>query len=139
MHLDHVTLRTRDLAKTRDFLIQVLDLEERPRPKVIQRLLPGHWLYADDQPLIHLIPGRGKAGNHSSEAIDHVGIHLDGYDEFLKKLEAMDVPFSVMDVLELEERRVFFRTPGGPLLEAVFHEPIEPIPADDIQSAVTPR
>lgn len=125
MHLDHVTLRTRDLAGTRNFLIQVLNLEERPRPLVIQRLLPGHWLYADDQPLFHLIPGHGNGQDGNCEAIDHVGIHMEGYSEFLKKLDSLDVPFSLMDVPELNERRVFFRTPGGPLLEAVFSEPLE--------------
>lgn len=136
MHLDHVTLRTRNLAKTRDFLIHVLDLEERPRPKVIQRLIDGHWLYADDQPLFHLIPGRGSEQGEPCEAIDHVGIHLDGYNEFKKKLEDLGVPFSEMDVPELDERRVFFHTPGGPLLEAVFHEPVERAAADS-QGAVT--
>ncbi len=124
MHLDHVTLRTRDLATTREFLIQILDLEERDRPKQIQRLVPGHWLYADDQPLFHLIPSRGNGPDMSAEAIDHVGIHLDGYDEFRSKLDGLDVPYSLMDLPELDERRVFFRTPGGPLLEAVFNKPV---------------
>lgn len=123
MHLDHVTIRTRDLAKTRDFLVNVLDLEERARPEVVQRMMPGHWLYADEQPLFHLIPASGKGQDHAAEAIDHVGIHLNGYHEFLKKLEILNVPHSLMDLAELDERRVFFRTPGGPLLEAVFNEP----------------
>lgn len=124
MYVDHVTLRTRDLSKTRDFLIQVLELEERHRPAVIQNMMPGHWLYADDQPLFHLIPGHGTGQDHASEAIDHVGIHLEGYNEFRKKLEDLNIPHSLMDLPEIEERRVFFRTPGGPLLEAVFNEPM---------------
>ncbi|MEE9320739.1 MAG: hypothetical protein V3U76_09865 [Granulosicoccus sp.] len=124
MHLDHVTIRTRDLKTTRDFLLQVLDLEERPRPQVIQRQIPGHWLYADDQPLFHLIPSSGGGQDHAAEAIDHVGIHLDGYAGFRTKLESLGVPYSLMDLPELDERRIFFRTPGGPLLEAVFKDQV---------------
>lgn len=42
MHLDHITLRTRDLAGTRAFFLSVFDdLEERERPKAIRRI-PGH-------------------------------------------------------------------------------------------------
>jgi len=124
MHLDHVTIRTRNLEITRDFLLQVLDLEERPRPQVIQRQIPGHWLYADDQPLFHLITSVGAGQDPAAEAIDHVGVHLDGYARFRTKLESLGVPYSLMDLPELDERRVFFRTPGGPMLEAVFNETI---------------
>lgn len=122
MYIDHITIRTQDLATTRDFLVQVLDLEERPRPKEIQRRIAGHWLYAGDHPFFHLIPSRGFGQDHAAEAIDHVGIHLDGYAEFRTKLDELDVPYSLMDLPEIDERRVFFHTPGGPLLEAVFNE-----------------
>ena len=127
MYLDHVTLRTRDLHSTRDFLIQVLDLEERPRPEEIQRRIAGHWLYADEQPMFHLIPSFGPSPgtgiDRAAEAIDHVGIHMNGYSEFRRKLDRLEVPYSLMDLPEIGERRVFFHTPGGPLLEAVFNEP----------------
>lgn len=119
MQLDHITLRTRDLPGTRDFFLTVFDLEERPRPKAIQRI-PGHWLYAGDQPLVHLIGSRGFGMDGAAEAIDHVGIRLKGYTEFRVKLERLAVPYSTMDLPEIGERRLFFCTPSGPLLEAVF-------------------
>lgn len=52
MHIDHVTLRTRD------FLIQVFDLEEGTRPHEI-RGIRGHWLYSEGQHLVH-IPRAGS-------------------------------------------------------------------------------
>lgn len=122
MYLDHVTLRTQYLDRTREFLIQLLDLEDRPRPMEIQRRIPGHWLYAGEQPLFHLIPSYETGQDRAAEAIDHVGIHLDDYDGFKNKLDVMDVPYTLMDVHEINERRIFFRTPGGNLLEAVFDE-----------------
>ena len=36
----------------------------------------------------------------------------------------MVVRYSLMDLAELQERRVFFHAPGGPLLEGVFSEPV---------------
>lgn len=125
MHLDHITIRTRDLSGTKTFLLNVFDgLEERARPKAIHRI-PGHWLYADDKPIIHLIGSQGRGLDGAAEAFDHIGIHVDGYTPFRAKLETLGIPYSKMDLPELEERRLFFRTPSGPLIEAVFHEPLK--------------
>lgn len=124
MHLDHITVRTRDLPGTKAFFLSVfVELEERPRPKAIQ-CIRGHWLYADGKPIVHLIGSNGRGMDGAGEAFDHVGIHLDGYADFRAKLESLGIRYSTMDLPELEERRLFFRTPSGPLLEAVFHEPM---------------
>jgi glyoxylase I family protein len=123
MHIDHFTIRTRDLAATKAFLINVFDLEERARPAAIQRI-PGHWLYSGAHPLVHLILGYGEGADRAAETIDHVGIRLEGYAAFRARLERLGVNYSLMDLPELDERRVFFRAPGGTLLEAVFTEPM---------------
>ncbi|KJZ25372.1 VOC family protein [Tritonibacter mobilis] len=124
MHLDHITIRTRDLPGTRAFLLTVFDeLQERARPEAIHRI-PGHWLYAGDKPIIHLIGARGYGTDTAAEAYDHVGIHLDDYRGFRAKLEALGIRYSAMDLEDLDERRLFFRTPSGPLIEAVFHDPM---------------
>lgn len=121
MQLDHVTIRTRNLAGTRDFFIDIFGLEERPRPKVIQRI-PGHWLYAGDEPIIHLIRSRGLGPNASPEAWDHVGFRLSGYIRFRSRLEEKGIRYSTMDLPELGERRLFFHAPCGQLIETVFRE-----------------
>lgn len=124
MQIDHLTIRTRDLGATKAYFEQVLDLSEGERPAII-RGIPGYWLFDGDRPVVHLIGTvRGDAG-HPAEAIDHVGIRPDGsYHDFRTRLERLGIPYSLMDVVELQERRVFFHTPGGPLLEAVFDEPV---------------
>jgi catechol 2,3-dioxygenase-like lactoylglutathione lyase family enzyme len=123
MHLDHVTVRTRDLEGAKAFFLAVLDLVEGERPRAIHRI-PGHWLYADGHPLVHLIGSQGYGMDRSAEAIDHVGFRLTGYAAFLEKLERLGIRYSLMDLAELQERRVFFHAPGGPLLEGVFSEPV---------------
>lgn len=130
MHIDHITIRTRDLAGTRDFFLTVFDqLEERERPHAIQRI-PGHWLYAGNKPIVHLIAAGNQGVDNAAEAFDHVGIRLEGYQAFRARLDGLNIPYSMMDLPELSERRLFFRTPCGPLLEAVFTEvmPAEPYP-----------
>ncbi len=48
--LDHINIRCRDLAATRDFLVAVLGLEDGFRPPFD---FPGNWLYLDGRPIIH--------------------------------------------------------------------------------------
>ena len=126
MHLDHVTIRTRDLETTRRFLVRVFDLEEGERPLAIRRI-PGHWLYSDGHPVVHIIGSQGSRIDGSAEAIDHVGLRMEGYAAFRKKLDQLGIPYSPMDLADIQERRLFFHAPGGPLLEAVFSEPVAQI------------
>jgi catechol 2,3-dioxygenase-like lactoylglutathione lyase family enzyme len=123
MKLDHVTIRTRDLPATRSFLLSVFDLKEGERPLAVRRI-PGHWLYTEGRPHVHIIGAQGYGIDRAAEAIDHVGLRMEGYAEFRKKLEQLGIRYSTMDLADIQERRLFFHTPGGPLLEAVFSEPV---------------
>jgi catechol 2,3-dioxygenase-like lactoylglutathione lyase family enzyme len=62
MHIDHTTLRTAQLEKTKDFLIRVFDLAEGPRPAVIAENIVGYWLYYKKAPIIHLIESHPNPG-----------------------------------------------------------------------------
>src|SRR6266436_5878191 len=117
MKLDHVTIRTRDLQATRSFFLRVFDLEEGERPLAIHRI-PGHWLYSQGHPVVHLIGSQGYGIDRSAEAIDHVGLRMEGYAGFREKLDRLGIRYSLMDLADLQERRLFFHAPGGPLLEA---------------------
>lgn len=123
MQLDHVTIRTRDIEATRDFFASVFDMAPGERPELIRRI-PGCWLYSGGQPLVHIIGAYGDGFDRAAEAIDHVGIRLTGYGAFRAKLGRLGVPYSSMDLDDIGERRLFFRAPGGPLIEAVFAEPV---------------
>ena len=123
MQLDHVTIRTSNLKETKAFFLKVFDLEEKPRPKAIEHI-PGHWLFRDNRPLVHLVGSAGYGLDGSAEAIDHVGIRLENYSVFRTKLDRFGIRYSLMDLAEISERRIFFRAPGGILLEAVFSQPV---------------
>src|SRR6185312_357880 len=50
--LNHVSTRPSDLEATKDFYVDVLELEVGPRPTLP---FPGYWLYCGKQAVIHLI------------------------------------------------------------------------------------
>jgi catechol 2,3-dioxygenase-like lactoylglutathione lyase family enzyme len=123
MHIDHTTLRTRQLEKTKDFLLSVFDLTEGPRPAIIDANIPGYWLYHKGSPLIHLIQSSSyykQQPDHASEAIDHTAFYLEDYEAFKQKLLDLRIPHSLMDLPDMGERRIFLHTPTGILLETVF-------------------
>ena len=125
MHIDHTTLRTRELEKTKEFLTRVFDLQSGERPAVIATNIPGYWLYYKDKPLIHLIQSSffHKMGiDNSSEAIDHTAFFLEDYEAFKRNLTDLKIHYSLMDLPDIGERRIFLRTPTGILLETVFRE-----------------
>jgi glyoxylase I family protein len=125
MHIDHTTLRTRELEKTKEFLIRVFDLQPGERPAAIAANIPGYWLYNKDKPLIHLIQSSyyyKTAIDSSTEAIDHTAFFMEDYESFKHRLTELKVRYSLMDLPEIGERRIFLRTPTGILLETVFRE-----------------
>ena len=123
MHIDHTTLRTAELEKTKDFLIRLFDLVAGPRPAVITENIVGYWLYHKNAPIIHLIeshPDPGIVTGYAVEAIDHTAFFMEHYDEFRKKLDKLNVSYSLMDLPDINERRIFIHTPTKILLEIVF-------------------
>ncbi|MBK5569017.1 glyoxalase [Ensifer sp. SSB1] len=130
MQLDHVTIRTADIHATRAFFETVFDLTVGERPSAIRRI-PGCWLYADGQPIVHIIGSRGAGFDLAAEAIDHVGFRLQGYAAFRTRLDGFAIPYSTMDLPDIGERRLFLRAPGGPLLEAVFSEAVPALPLEN--------
>lgn len=125
MHIDHTTLRTRDLDKTKNFMVAIFDLEVGERPAAIAAKIPGYWLYWKESPLVHLIQSNyfhQQGQDNSAEAIDHTAFYMDNYDEFKDKLMRMNVPMSLMNLPDIGERRIFIHTPTGILLETVFRE-----------------
>lgn len=123
MHIDHTTIRTNYIENTKDFFITVFDLKVGKRPDIIEKNIPGFWLYTDENPIIHIIESNKRfqlGGNYATEAIDHTAFFMTGYEKFRTKLDNLGLVYSPMELVEINEKRIFLHTPTGILLETVF-------------------
>ncbi|CAN1538691.1 Glyoxalase/fosfomycin resistance/dioxygenase domain containing protein [Flavobacteriaceae bacterium] len=123
MHIDHTTIRTRDIEAAKSFFIKVFDLKEGKRPEVIEQSIPGYWLYADNNPIVHIIQAAARfqnVNNYGTEAIDHTAFYMKDYESFKSKLDRLAIVYTTMELKDINEKRIFLHTPAGILLEAVF-------------------
>lgn len=75
--MNHFTVLTHDLEAARAFYCTVLGLAEGWRPPFT---FPGAWLYCGEQPVLHIIAGRGVP-QPPAGVIDHMafsGVDLPG-------------------------------------------------------------
>lgn len=124
MQLDHVTIRTHELSMLKDFMVEIFDLVDGPRPATIVASVNGHWLYHGNWPLIHLIqsPIDEHDQAETAEAIDHFAFVMKDYDAFKQKLVDKKIKFEMMDIPEMNRRRIFLRLPNGVLIETIFED-----------------
>lgn len=112
--LDHVTLRSTNLARTLRFYQQLLGMEPGPRPAFG---IPGSWLHVAGRPVLHVLelPVEGNGG-----AIDHVAFEARGRMELSAQLDAAAVPFELVALPDGSALQMFLRDPDGARIELVF-------------------
>lgn len=82
--LDHINIRTAELAKTCAFFMEVLGLTEGWRPDFS---FAGAWLYAGGRDVVHLVEvGRPAAASRGS-ALDHFAFTIDDYEDARRRLD----------------------------------------------------
>jgi catechol-2,3-dioxygenase len=119
MYIDHINIKAPQplLEQVRDFYCSVLGLEEGSRPAFSST---GHWLYAGDQPLVHLsldasMPAPGTPGH-----LDHVAFRCSGLRNFKRRLDALRIEYRTSHIEELNLTQLFLRDPAGNGLEVNF-------------------
>ena len=112
--IDHINITTPRLAETRDFFMTVLGLTEGFRPDFG---VPGHWLYAGERAIVHLV-GTDEATTPSKGcALDHFAFEIADYDAMVATLEAHGVKYQPLDVPGTAVRQLFIRDPNGVQVE----------------------
>lgn len=124
--LDHFTITTSDLKRSRSFYMDVLGLTEGDRPPLG---FPGHWLYAGGRAILHLV-GDGdatrKGGRESDEqGFDHIALAARGMAEMAQRLKARGVSFETREVPGRPRKQIFFLDPDGVKVELQFDARIE--------------
>jgi catechol 2,3-dioxygenase-like lactoylglutathione lyase family enzyme len=110
--IDHVNIRApaADIARLKQFYCDVIGLCDGWRPEFKSR---GHWLYAGDHPLVHLVEGDMVRGVGESAGIDHVSFLSDDLDSFIDKLRLRGIGFQLTRVPTLGHHQLLTRDPLG--------------------------
>ena len=127
-YLDHFTLRTSRLAETRAFYEQIIGLTPGPRPAFA---FSGAWLYAQDQPLLHLAAFEtndaalarylgSRPASEGSGCVDHISFRCSDLPAFERRLAGMSVGYERRTVPALRQHQLFLIDPNGVRIECNF-------------------
>lgn len=127
--LDHFTLRTTRLEQTRAFYERIAGLRHGPRPPFA---FPGHWLYLNDLPVLHLaapavdaalaeyLGQRTGTPESGTGAVDHIAFRGVDLPSFEQRLRDESCLYRGRTVPEAGEHQVFLSDPNGVTVEFIF-------------------
>jgi len=122
LKLDHVNIRTTRLDVLRAFYVDVLGLREGPRPPFGH---PGAWLYAGEQPVVHLWLGTDEdtapnlVGAREPQ-LSHFAFQGDDRVTLLARLRASGIAFDEKPLVGRDVVQVKLRDPDGNALHIDF-------------------
>lgn len=114
--LDHINIQVRDGGRMVAFLEQVLAAKEGFRPPFGR---PGHWVYVDDVPAIHIDVVERDA-DFGAGIVNHAAFGVYDHDDALKRIEASGYPYRVTGIPGTAIGQFFVNGPEGLLVEVQF-------------------
>lgn len=103
------------IERCRAFYVDIMGLTDGPRPSFRSR---GYWLYAGDQPVVHL--SEKDHGATGKSALDHYAFTCEGLDEMMARLREGNVPFTIDPARDSKNAQLFLEDPAGVSLELNF-------------------
>jgi catechol-2,3-dioxygenase len=120
LSINHIQLvAEKDLViKLCDFYCNVVGLQKGFRP-AFERF--GFWLYIGDKDVLHLItPKDGDGRSSQKSSFDHVAFKTNNYEDVLKKLKMLNIPFEEKPIPGMTAHQIFLRDPAGNRVELNF-------------------
>jgi len=114
--LDHVNIRTANLAPMSAFYERVLGLNKGPRPPFS---FGGAWHYCGGIAAVHLVEVR-KAPAGKEPRLEHFAFRAKGMKTFLEKLRQEKTPFDIRVVPDSGIQQVNVSDPDGNHIEIQF-------------------
>jgi catechol 2,3-dioxygenase-like lactoylglutathione lyase family enzyme len=90
--LDHVNLRTANLAAMVAFYTEVLAMTEGPRPPFD---FGGAWLYCGGQPTVHLVEVGRQPAPEGELRLEHFAFAAEGLAGFLARLKGRGAAYRI--------------------------------------------
>jgi catechol 2,3-dioxygenase-like lactoylglutathione lyase family enzyme len=114
--MNHFTILTDDVEATIKFYGELLGLRAGPRPNF---KFPGAWLYADTDPILHIIGGR-KKNELKAGVIDHMAFTGRDLAATLSTLKSRGIEHECRRQVGSGAWQVFFHDPNGAKVELDF-------------------
>jgi len=117
--LNHYTIRCvpGDLPEIVAFYTKVLRLTPGERPTMPR---PGHWLYNDGQPIVHLYASLDARVDGPTGALDHISFRTHGLAETRAHLKGQGIAYDEFPLPGTDIHQVFVRDPMGLKIELTF-------------------
>jgi catechol 2,3-dioxygenase-like lactoylglutathione lyase family enzyme len=120
--LHHYTIRCTpaELPQLVDFYTRVLRLEVGARPEVP---VPGAWLYAGGQPIVHLyahLAHAAPAHEAATGPLDHISFRARGLTEMRAHLASHGITFTEAPIPGWDIHQLFVHDPHGLKIEMTF-------------------
>lgn len=115
--VNHINIRTTDIAASAKFYTEVFDLEFRQGGEIMGNR--QSWLFdTNGHDVIHL--RQFAADSTSTGPIDHIALDCDGKDEIFARLDARGIKYAEVKDLLPGITQVFLHDPHGIPLELYF-------------------
>ncbi len=118
--LNHYNIRAGQplVGRVREFYVDVIGLAEGWRPPFD---FPGHWLYAGDAAVLHLVEtSAGQTTAPPPGALDHVAFTCTGIAAFEERLRERGIPYRKAGVPGTGLQQLFVKDPAGNGVELNF-------------------
>lgn len=117
--LQHINIKTDDLAATVKFWDEAIGLKSGDRPNF---KFPGAWLYSGPDAVMHLIDisEADETASKETGCIDHVAFAAEGFDGFKQRLGGLGYDYEERIVPGGRLWQLFLRDPNGVLCELNF-------------------
>ncbi|MBI5277926.1 MAG: glyoxalase [Burkholderiales bacterium] len=118
--LDHFTIRCvpQDLPRLLAFYQDTLGLVPGDRPVMP---FPGHWLYSDGHPVVHLFGNLQQRAEGPTGALDHISFKSRGLQAMMRHLCECKVEFGENVLPDARVHQLFLFDPFGLKVELTYY------------------
>ncbi len=114
--MNHFTVLSSDLEKSKNFYVEVLGLTEGYRPPFA---FSGAWLYAGTQAILHIMAGKPMPSN-AAGVIDHMAFTANNLQATVDCLKKHGIQYDLHRLKGLEIWQLFCHDPDGAKVELDF-------------------